>query len=94
VLGLLSVTQLTLAEDLAPNIFIRIHSPHGDDREVQVVDEVCERLVWDGRLGSRNYETIEVCSRMGRGEISIIDLRSGQREHHRDVLDGMWFATP
>jgi hypothetical protein len=37
---------------------------------------------------------VELCTRNGRGEISITDLRSGKRQHHREVLEGMWFATP
>jgi hypothetical protein len=92
--GLVLLVEFTVAEDLGPNIFIRIKNPHQDAREVQVIDHVCERIALDHPLSSQGTTEVELCTRMGRGEVSVIDLFSGKRRHHREVLDGMWFEVP
>jgi hypothetical protein len=92
--GLVSLVDFASAEDLGPNIFIRIKNPHQDAREVQVVDHVCERLALDHQLSGHGTTEVEVCTRGGRGEVSIVDSFSGKRKHHREVLRGMWFEAP
>jgi hypothetical protein len=92
--GLAFLVEFASAEDLGPNIFIRIKNPHQDAREVQVIDHVCERLALDHRLSRHGTTEVELCTRGGRGEISIVDSFSGKHRHHRDVLHGMWFDAP
>ena len=92
--GLAFLAEFASAEDLGPNIFIRIKNPHQDAREVQVIDHVCERLALDHRLSRHGTTEVELCTWGGRGEISIVDSFSGKHRHHRDVLHGMWFDAP
>jgi hypothetical protein len=44
VLAFLSVIQFTPADDLAPNIFIRVHNPHGGDRKVNLVQSEWRKI--------------------------------------------------
>jgi hypothetical protein len=92
--ALVYLVECASAEDLGPNIFIRIKNPHQDPREVQVVDHVCERLVLDHRLSGHGTTEVELCTRGGKGDISIVDSFSGKHKHHREVLHGMWFEAP
>ena len=92
--GLVSLVDFAVTEDLGPSIFIRVENPHQDTHGVQVIDHVCGRIALDHPLSSQGTTVVELCARMGRGEVSVIDLRSGKRKHHREVLDGMWLEVP
>ena len=92
--GLVALVDFAMTQDLGPNIFIRINNPHQDARGVQVIDHICDRIALDHPLSSQSTTEVELCTRMGRGEISVIDLPSGRRKHTEKCLVACGLRCP
>ena len=77
------------------NIFVSVQNSHPMDRFVTVVDDICESIVFQGRVIKHGKQQIEICAQKFRGgTVTIVNQRSGAEHQYRNVLNGTNLRVP
>jgi hypothetical protein len=76
-------------------INIEIINDSHSDRRIRVVDNICELMVLERRLVGDGMIPAQVCSRrMGRGDITIVNLETGAEKRYQNFLGGDRLTAP
>jgi hypothetical protein len=82
------------AARIGDSILIRIINPHPDDREIEVVDNVCGQVILSKRLVGRGTIPVEVCAHAGKADVTLRNLRTGAIQRHAGVIKDAKLAAP
>lgn len=96
-LAYLLAALAVVAPALADNGYINIEIVNNgvNDQRVAVVDKICQDLVLEKRVIAHGILPAQVCAReMGRGDITIRNLETGDERRHAGILDGARVQTP
>jgi hypothetical protein len=92
---LLLATLTAFATEPEENIFLNVQNPHSSDRIVAVVDDLCGKEVFRGRLEGQGERPVNVCAHRFTGaEVTITNLRTGVERKFRNVLHGAKIQVP
>lgn len=74
------------------SIFVNVHS---SDRIAAVVDDLCGKEVFRGRLEGHGERPVNVCAHRFTGaEVTISNLRTGAERKFQNVLHGAKIQVP
>jgi hypothetical protein len=85
----------TYADPTGGYIKVRVVNSHGDDHPVEMVDNICKRVVFSKRIVGHATLDAQVCSYdMGKGDVTLRNLQSGARQHYRGFIDNAKLEVP
>jgi hypothetical protein len=84
-----------VSQEVDETIFVTVLNPHPQDRYVTVTDELCGKVVLDGRLVGHGSVSVELCAVNFRGgTVTITNVRSGAQRRFDDVTRGAKLQVP
>jgi hypothetical protein len=85
-LAVLVVGRLGVQGQILGTVDVNIVNQSFEPADIRVVDEVCDVIVFEGRLLPNSTATVSLCpDRRQRGQMTIYDA-AGRAERHTDLL--------
>ncbi len=94
-LFLLAIAPISPAGGLGQPITIRIVNPGFDERMIEVVDNICRRVVMSATLAAESSVRAHVCTRgMNRGDVTVRNTLTGAQQRHADIIGDARLTAP
>ncbi|MGB5830872.1 MAG: hypothetical protein WBG92_02635 [Thiohalocapsa sp.] len=85
----------TSANALGEYIDVRIVNPGTRDSDMEVIDNICERVVLSKPMVAESMLAAQICAHdMGKGDLTIRNSQTGAEQRHRDVMENASVPVP
>jgi hypothetical protein len=92
---LLAIAPMSYAGGLGHPITISIVNPGFDERMIEVVDNICRRVVVSATLAGESSVRAHVCTRgINKGDVTIRNTLTGAQQRHSDIINDARLRAP
>ncbi|MFB1489642.1 MULTISPECIES: hypothetical protein [unclassified Thiocapsa] len=92
---LLTIVPMPYAGGLGQPITVHIVNPGFDERMIEVVDNICRRVVMSATLAAESSVAAHVCTRgINKGDVTVRNTLTGAQQRHADIIGDARLTAP